>query len=78
MTDHRSIRQIAREIRATWPTPYFGAEPYIKAMLGLEKPTDKYGQDDGKDIVLRFLTNAKTWRGEDARRIKAELKEIIK
>lgn len=78
MTDHRSIRQIAREIKAKWPTPYFGAEPYIKAMLGLEKPTDMYGADDGKSIVLYFLNNAKTWRGDDARRIKAELKEIIK
>lgn len=78
MTDHRSIRQIAREIRRTWPKPYFGATPYIQAMLGLEKPTDMYGADRGDSIVRYFLSNASTWRGEDARRIKAELKELIK
>lgn len=74
----RTVRQIAQEIKRKWENPYFGAEPYIKAMHGLEKVTDRYGQDDGKSIVLYFLSNAKTWRGEDARRIKAELKALVK
>ena len=34
--------------------------------------------DDGGSIVLYFLSNATTWRGEDARRIKAELKSLLK
>jgi hypothetical protein len=34
--------------------------------------------DSGRDIILRFLGNASTWRGEDAKRIKAELKEMLK
>jgi hypothetical protein len=38
--------------------------------------TDNYGQDSGKSMVLYFLANATTWRGEDAKRIKAELKKL--
>tara|TARA_B100000900_G_scaffold411327_1_gene430797 strand:- start:266 stop:412 length:147 start_codon:yes stop_codon:yes gene_type:complete len=38
---------------------------------------DDYGMDSGEEIVLRFLCNATTWRGADARRVKAELKEMI-
>ena len=75
----RSIAAIAEEIRETWADKvYFGAKPYLEAMKYLNAPTDTYGADDAKSIVLYFLSNAKTWRGEDARRIKAELKEIIK
>lgn len=74
----RTLRQIAREIKRTWENPYFGAVPYIKAMHGLEKVTDTYGADDGKTIVLYFLSNATTWRGETARRIKAELKGMVR
>lgn len=29
-----------------------------------------------RSIVLYFLSNATTWRGDDARRIKAELKKL--
>jgi hypothetical protein len=34
--------------------------------------------DDAKSIVSYFLCNATTWRGEDARRIKKELKDAIR
>jgi hypothetical protein len=74
---YRAIFEIAREIQRTWPTPYFGAVPYIEAMLQMVKITDDYGYDRGQDIVRYFLANASTYRGADARRIKAELKEIL-
>lgn len=75
----RTLRAIAGEIQRDWGDKmYFGAVPYVKAMRSLEKVTDKYGQDDGDDIVAYFLVNARSWRGETARRIKAELKELIK
>ena len=73
----RTLSEIARDIRATWPRPYFGAVPYLRAMGELETIKDKYGYDDAKGIVLYFLSNAKTWRGDDARRIKAELKALL-
>lgn len=75
----RPIYDIAIEIKSDWgEKTYFGAKPYIQAMLNLEKVTDKYGMDDADDIIRYFLSNAKSWRGETARRVKAELKELIK
>jgi hypothetical protein len=75
----RTLRAIAGEIQRDWGDKvYFGAVPYLRAMRGLEKITDKYAQDDGEDIVRRFLLNAKTWHGETARRIKAELNGMLK
>lgn len=74
----RSLSDIAREISHTWPHPYFGAVPYLQAMSTLDKVSDRYGMDPGEDIVRYFLSNATTWRGEAARRIKAELKGMLK
>lgn len=74
----RPICDIAREIKQKWPRPYFGAVPYLDAMLSLRTKSDMYGMDDAKGIVLYFLANAHTWRGEDARRIKVELREVVK
>ena len=76
----RTFAEIAREIKQTWKNVYFGAEPYLQAMATIES-SDKdapYMFELAKDIVIYFLANAQTWRGEDARRIKAELESMIK
>lgn len=79
----RPIHKIAEEIDTVWRDAkgnsrmYFGAVPYVAAMRTLTKITDTYGADNAASIVMYFLSNATTWRGEDARRIKAELKEIL-
>ena len=39
---------------------------------------DNFGQDSADSIVGYFLANASTWRGPEARRIKAELKGMLK
>lgn len=72
----RTIAVIAREIRADWKKPYFGAVPYLQAMQGLGMPGEYFGQDSDKSIILYFLANAGTYRGEKARALKAELKAI--
>jgi len=78
----RSLSVIAREIGSDWGTkgkgvsPY--ARPYLDAMQTLDKITDDYFADSGKSIVLYFLANANSWRGEVARRVKAELKAMAK
>lgn len=77
-TSVRPLYVIAKEIKKTWVKVYFGAVPYLDAMAQLDSVTDKYGYDSGKSMVLYFLGNAGTWRGDDAKRIKAELKEMIK
>jgi hypothetical protein len=72
----RSLSTIAREIRKDWTKPYFGAVPYLDAMSTLDKISDNYIMDSGKSIVLYFLSNAQTWKGETAKRVKAELKKM--
>jgi hypothetical protein len=74
----RPLHVIAAEISADWRPPWFGAVPYLQAMRSLDKITDNYGADDADGIVRYFLVNAKTWRGETARRIKAELNALLK
>lgn len=74
----RPLSAIANEIRKDWKKVYFGAVPYLAAMATMDSPRDNFGADDGKSIVLYFLSNASTWRGETAKRIKAELKALIK
>jgi len=77
VTEVRPLYKIAREIRQDWGSKVnFGAKPYLDAMATLDKITDNYGQDSGKTIVIYFLSNATTWKGEVARRIKAELKKL--
>lgn len=71
----RALHLIAEEIKREWKKPYFGAVPYIQAMSRMGSAKEHYGQDPGSDIVARFLCNATSWRGDVARRIKAELKE---
>ena len=72
----RALATIAAEIRADWKKPYFGAVPYLDAMRQLQSINDQFGLDDARSIVLYFLANAGTWRGETAKRIKAELKAL--
>jgi len=74
----RPINEIAMEIRKEWKTVYFGAVPYLDAMSCLSSPTDKYGFDSAKSIILYFLSNASAWKGDKAKSIKSELKQLIK
>ena len=77
-TQVRAIFDIAEEIGNDWKTinPY--AQEYLEAMQSLETINDRYIFDSGKSVVLRFLSNATSWRGETAKRIKAELKALVK
>ena len=75
---HRPLYIIAADIRANWAKPYFGAIPYIFALRHLNQISEPYGLDSGVSCVAYFLANAQTWRGPEARRIKQELREILK
>lgn len=74
----RQINLIAAEIYQDWKSPNFGAIPYLDAMLNLQSVDDYYGLDTAKSVILYFLANAGTWRGEVARRVKLELKGLVK
>jgi hypothetical protein len=78
----RPLHEIAREIKRLFvDLPYkttYAAQPYLNAMATLTSPSASYGYDDGRSIVLYFLSNVASWRGDDARRLKAELKVALK
>ncbi|HXB10845.1 MAG TPA: hypothetical protein VNZ45_02580 [Bacteroidia bacterium] len=75
----RSLHTIAAEIYADWGSKVnYAAKPYLEAMSTLDSIKENYMYDSGKSIVLYFLANASSWRGETAKRIKAELKAMCK
>ena len=74
----RRICDIAREIKSDWKKPYFGAVPYLDAMLSLNSVGDNYYLDSGDSMVRYFLANSSMWRGDVAKRVKAELKDMLK
>ena len=78
MATKREIREIARDIKNEWKNVYFGAKPYLDAMLVLTDKNSTYYYDSAKSIVLYFLSNASTFRGPKAKELKAELKDVIK
>ena len=77
-TSIRPIFEIAKEIRQDWQKPNYAAVPYLNAMRELVNITDLYGYDSGKSIVSYFLSNAGQWRGDTAKKVKAELNMMLK
>ena len=72
----RPLYEIASEIRKDWSPVNYAAKPYLDAMRELSSINDDYYADSGRSVVAYFLSNASSWRGENARRIKAELKSM--
>ena len=78
----RQINHIAGEIAMDWCVDgvskvNYAAQPYLDAMFSLTSVDDDYGYDSGRSVVLYFLSNAGTYRGETARKLKAELKAML-
>lgn len=74
---HRPLYAIAEDIERHWikVAPY--AKPYLVAMHSLGRVTDKYFLEDGRSIVLYFLSNASSFRGPEAKALKLELKALL-
>ena len=72
----RPLHKIASEISRDWRKVNYAAVPYLDAMRSLDSITDSYYNDSARSVVLYFLANAGAWRGETAKRIKAELKAM--
>lgn len=78
----RTIKAIAYEISRDpmWKAKgngFIGAAPYLEAMHHIEHVSDRYIAEGADDIVLRFLSNAHHYRGETARKVKAELNDLL-
>ena len=74
----RPLSVIAREIYKDWKNVNFAARPYLAAMGSLDTMKDMYGADNAQSVVAYFLSNASTWKGETAKRVKAELNKMLK
>lgn len=74
----RPIYKIADEITLDWKKVNYAARPYLDTMRQLYSIDDRYIAESAQDIVLGFLSNAGTWRGPVAQRIKAELNSMLK
>jgi len=72
----RPLHVIARDIYQAWPKVNYAAKPYLEAMRELSSINDRYGYDDARSIVLYFLSNASSFRGDTAKILKLELKTI--
>lgn len=78
----RLLYEIADEIRKDWTQQSrkgvnYAAVPYLDAMGQLLTVHEKYGADTAASIIRYFLANAGTWRGDTAKRVKAELKGMV-
>jgi hypothetical protein len=75
--NERALYVIAADIERNWPrvSPY--ARPYLEAMKELSSIRSNYYQDSGDSVVRYFLSNCQGWRGDAARRIKAELRAML-
>lgn len=77
--ERRPLYVIAREIHRacrdkSW---YYAAMPYVRAMTQLSDISESYGYDTGDSVVRYALSNLTSWRGDDARRVKAELRAML-
>lgn len=53
------------------------AMPYLSALTACATVEDRYGMDTADSLIRYALSNLTSWRGEDARRLKAELKSAL-
>ena len=74
----RTLSEIAQEIKRDWKQVNYAARPYLWAMGSFNTVDDTFGFDSARSVVLYFLSNASSWRGEVAKRVKAELKAHLK
>jgi hypothetical protein len=74
----RQLNVIATDIYRNWKAPNYAAKPYLEAMAGLGSIDDTYGAESARSVVQYFLANTSAWRGEEARRIKAELRAMVR
>jgi len=74
----RPLYQIADDIEDAWEKVHYAAKPYLQAMKCLDDINSCYGLDPAKQIVAYFLSNASSFRGPKAKKLKDELKALLK
>lgn len=78
MAAPRSLSTIAADVEKHWASVNYAARPYLDAMRELNTIRDVFYADSASSVVAYFLSNATSWHGDDARRIKKELNTMLK
>jgi len=78
LNERVTVSEIAHAIAKDWTnvSPY--AADYLNAMKEIRSVEDNYYADSAKSVIMYFLANAGSYRGDNARSYKALLKELIK
>jgi hypothetical protein len=78
LNERVTVSEIAHAIDQDWKniSPY--AKDYLNAMKEITHIDGAYYFDTAKSVVMYFLANASSYRGDNARAYKALLKEMIK
>ena len=74
----RPISTIIREIRQTWPKPYFGAVPYLEALSQCQTADDRYMFETAGDMIPYLLGNMQTFTSKHNPNAKAIKEELTK
>ena len=74
----RDLSTIARDVRKHWKRIPYSARPYVDALASIRTVQDIYINESSASVVRGFLDNAATWRGEDAKRVKAEVRAMVR
>lgn len=73
-----TVSEIAYAIAKDWKNVNPYALDYLNAMKEISDINGRYYADSAKSVVWYFLSNANTYRGENARAYKALLKAMVK
>jgi len=78
LNERVTVSEIAHAIAKDWTnvSPY--AADYLNAMKEIRSVNDNYYADSAKSVILYFLANASSYRGDNARAYKALLKDMVK
>ena len=73
-----TVSEIAYAIEKDWNNVSIYAQDYLNAMKEIKSIDDTYYADSAKSVVMYFLANASSYRGESARAYKDLLKKMVK
>ena len=73
-----TVSEIAHAIAKDWQNVNPYAVDYLNAMKQIRSVNESYYAESAHSVILYFLANAGTYRGENARTYKALLKDLLK
>ena len=68
--------ELVRIIRADWQNPNYAAVPYLDALEGVTTWNCTVEFESARSLAPYLLNNLRTYRGETARFVKAQLKAV--